>query len=134
MFDNFNIPCALLRFISKYRTCNSFWQVKIVSGIHSEDFSLNFTTQSHCQFSSKWYYRSRILKLKSIDLKVRLMTFKFNQSVNLFVNSCIQYFILPRLIEWVPEIPGELSDKSKLSHRSGSATLRQLSPIHEKGP
>ena len=45
-----------------------------------------------------------------------------------------QPFILPRLINWMPGTPGNWRVKSKHSPRSGSAALRQLNPIHKKGP
>ena len=46
----------------------------------------------------------------------------------------IQPFILLRSIKWVPGIFGNLVVKSKLPTQSGPVALRQLNPIHEKGP
>ena len=45
-----------------------------------------------------------------------------------------QLFILWRLIKCVSGTPGDRVVKSKLSPRSGSVALRQLNPIHKKGP
>ena len=42
--------------------------------------------------------------------------------------------ILLRSIKWVPGFPGDWVVKSKLSPLGGSAALRQLNPIHKKGP
>ena len=44
-----------------------------------------------------------------------------------------QSFILQRLIKWVPGISGNLVVKSKLLLEV-TLTLRQLNPIHKKGP
>ena len=44
-----------------------------------------------------------------------------------------QPFIIPRTIKGVPELPRDVTVKSKLSHRRGSVALRPLNPIHEKG-
>ena len=43
-------------------------------------------------------------------------------------------FILLRLMKWVPGTPGDLNEKSEQSPCSGSVSLRQLNPIHKKGP
>ena len=53
-------------------------------------------------------------------------------------NHCVvaksdQLFIFPRSVKGVPEIPGNLGVKSKLSRSSDSAALRQMNPIHKKG-
>ena len=45
-----------------------------------------------------------------------------------------QPFVLPRSINWVTGSSRDLMVMSKLSSRSGSVALRQLSPIHKKGP
>ena len=45
-----------------------------------------------------------------------------------------QLFIPLRSIECVPVTPGDLVIKSKLSPYRGSVALRQLNPIHKKGP
>ena len=44
-----------------------------------------------------------------------------------------QPFIVPRLLKWIPETPGDLEVKMKLSPYSGSATLRKFNPINKKG-
>ena len=46
----------------------------------------------------------------------------------------IQPSILLRSNKWWLRISGDLVVKSKLSPYSGSIALRQLSPIHQKGP
>ena len=43
-------------------------------------------------------------------------------------------FILLSLMKWVPGTPADLKVKSELSPHSGSVSLRQLDPIHKKGP
>ena len=43
-------------------------------------------------------------------------------------------FILLRSIKSVPETPRDVVVKSKLSIRSDYTALRQLNPIHKKGP
>ena len=45
-----------------------------------------------------------------------------------------QPFILLRSIKWVPRTPGDQVLKDILSLCSGSVGLRQLNPIHKKGP
>ena len=45
-----------------------------------------------------------------------------------------QPLILPGSVKWVPGTPQEWVVKIKLSLQSGSVALRQLNPIHKKGP
>ena len=37
-------------------------------------------------------------------------------------------------MKWVPDTPGDLKVKGELSPHSGSVSLKQLNPIHKKGP
>ena len=43
----------------------------------------------------------------------------------------IQPFILPSLIKWIRETPGDLLLKNKLSPRTDSVVLRDMNPIHK---
>ena len=51
-----------------------------------------------------------------------------------WLQSQLKPFILPRSIKWVPGTPGGRVVKCKLSSRSGFVALRQLNPVHKKGP
>ena len=50
------------------------------------------------------------------------------------VSGSNSVFILLNFMKWVPGTPGELKLEGELSPCSGSVALKQLNPIHKKGP